>query len=329
MILRPDKSITTEPHHVWPSLTDEQWIKVETALKDLILADYSKKNNVNAGSLTQVCSLVRMSSELPWGVQHSQHWDISQWLVINQGVPKALQNVSPRLPSTHNLVSGSVPFFLSRSDWDSLSLCRMRSGTSFWVLRSHPRACNASRLQKSRNRLRQARRWQRSQPRPRMCTAMSWQSQLPHPMSRPYLAARLIGGSELSAQPTCICAWTTSTWIPTTSGSLASPTCCPRTCWRSSSASQTCEPRLLASCMAFRPQTTPRYKRLMRLLLFAPPFCYIVGWVCAEWYGSSISWWKHLFAEDPLIPFQKFSPIFTWGQCSYFTCPSYAIKRPI
>ena len=56
MILRPDKSITTEPHHVWPSLTDEQWIKVETALKDLILADYSKKNNVNAGSLTQVCS---------------------------------------------------------------------------------------------------------------------------------------------------------------------------------------------------------------------------------------------------------------------------------
>ena len=57
MILRPDKSITTEPHHVWPSLTDEQWIKVETALKDLILADYSKKNNVNAGSLTQVSFL--------------------------------------------------------------------------------------------------------------------------------------------------------------------------------------------------------------------------------------------------------------------------------
>ena len=54
MILRPDKSIHTEPHHVWPSLTDDQWVKVETALKDLILADYSKKNNVNAGSLTQV-----------------------------------------------------------------------------------------------------------------------------------------------------------------------------------------------------------------------------------------------------------------------------------
>lgn len=58
MILRPDKSIHTEPHHVWPSLTDEQWIKVETALKDLILADYSKKNNVNAGALTQASLLL-------------------------------------------------------------------------------------------------------------------------------------------------------------------------------------------------------------------------------------------------------------------------------
>ena len=28
MLLRPDKSIITEPHHVWPTLTDEQWMKV-------------------------------------------------------------------------------------------------------------------------------------------------------------------------------------------------------------------------------------------------------------------------------------------------------------
>jgi pre-mRNA-processing factor 8 len=53
MILRPDKSVVTEGHHVWPSLTDEQWIKVEVAMKDLILADYGKKNNVNVSSLTQ------------------------------------------------------------------------------------------------------------------------------------------------------------------------------------------------------------------------------------------------------------------------------------
>merc|ERR1712032_1464191 len=53
MILRPDSNVITEPHHVWPTLTDEQWIKIEISLKDLILSDYGKKNNVNVSSLTQ------------------------------------------------------------------------------------------------------------------------------------------------------------------------------------------------------------------------------------------------------------------------------------
>lgn len=52
-ILRPDKSVYTQPHHVWPTLTDELWVKVEVSLKDLILQDYGKKNNVNVASLTQ------------------------------------------------------------------------------------------------------------------------------------------------------------------------------------------------------------------------------------------------------------------------------------
>jgi hypothetical protein len=38
VILHPDKSTITEPHFVWPSLGDEEWIKVEVAMKDLILA---------------------------------------------------------------------------------------------------------------------------------------------------------------------------------------------------------------------------------------------------------------------------------------------------
>jgi len=59
MILKPDRSVVTQPHHVWPTLTDEQWIKVEVSLKDLILADYGKKNNVNVESLTQVRPLER------------------------------------------------------------------------------------------------------------------------------------------------------------------------------------------------------------------------------------------------------------------------------
>merc|ERR550517_1385172 len=53
IILKPDKTTITEPHHIWPTLTDDEWIKVEVTLKDLILADYGKKNNVNVASLTQ------------------------------------------------------------------------------------------------------------------------------------------------------------------------------------------------------------------------------------------------------------------------------------
>jgi pre-mRNA-processing factor 8 len=53
IILKPTKQTITEPHNVWPTLTDEEWIKVEVSLKDLILADYGKKNNVNVASLTQ------------------------------------------------------------------------------------------------------------------------------------------------------------------------------------------------------------------------------------------------------------------------------------
>ncbi|KAJ1967880.1 hypothetical protein IWQ62_001577, partial [Dispira parvispora] len=53
IILRPDKNVITREHHIWPSLTDEEWIKVEVALKDLILEDYGKKNNVSTASLTQ------------------------------------------------------------------------------------------------------------------------------------------------------------------------------------------------------------------------------------------------------------------------------------
>ena len=38
IILHPDKSTITEPHFVWPTLSDEEWIKVEVAMKELILA---------------------------------------------------------------------------------------------------------------------------------------------------------------------------------------------------------------------------------------------------------------------------------------------------
>ncbi|OQR97218.1 pre-mRNA-processing-splicing factor 8 [Achlya hypogyna] len=53
IILRPTATTITQDHHIWPSLADEEWLKIEVALKDLILNDYGKKNNVNVASLTQ------------------------------------------------------------------------------------------------------------------------------------------------------------------------------------------------------------------------------------------------------------------------------------
>lgn len=44
VVLKPDKTTITEAHHIWPSLSDEEWMKIENQLKDLIMADYGKKN---------------------------------------------------------------------------------------------------------------------------------------------------------------------------------------------------------------------------------------------------------------------------------------------
>ena len=52
LLLRPDKTVITKEHHIWPTISDEDWIKVEVQLRDLILNDYGKKNNVNTSSLT-------------------------------------------------------------------------------------------------------------------------------------------------------------------------------------------------------------------------------------------------------------------------------------
>ncbi|MCJ1311065.1 pre-mRNA-splicing factor 8 [Agyrium rufum] len=52
LLLRPDKTVITQDHHIWPTLDDDGWTNVELQLRDLILNDYGKKNNVNVASLT-------------------------------------------------------------------------------------------------------------------------------------------------------------------------------------------------------------------------------------------------------------------------------------
>jgi len=54
IILKSDKTTAcwTRGPHIWPTLTEEEWRRVEVSLKDMILADYGKKNNVGVVSLT-------------------------------------------------------------------------------------------------------------------------------------------------------------------------------------------------------------------------------------------------------------------------------------
>ena len=52
IILRPNINTVTQPHHIWPTFSDEEWIKVEIALRDLILQDYGRRNQVAVASLT-------------------------------------------------------------------------------------------------------------------------------------------------------------------------------------------------------------------------------------------------------------------------------------
>lgn len=53
-IMKPNKTIVTKPNHIWPTLNDDEWIKVEVELKNLVINDYAKKNNINVASLTQL-----------------------------------------------------------------------------------------------------------------------------------------------------------------------------------------------------------------------------------------------------------------------------------
>lgn len=122
IILRPDKNVITEDHHVWPTLTDEEWIKVEVSLKDLILADYGKKNNVNVASLTQ--SEIRdiilgMEIQAP-SLQRQQIAEIEQQ-ANQQSQLTAVTTKTKNIHGDEIIVTTTTNFeaqtFASKTDW--------------------------------------------------------------------------------------------------------------------------------------------------------------------------------------------------------------------
>ncbi|KAG2326430.1 hypothetical protein Bca52824_009158 [Brassica carinata] len=122
MLLKPDKSVVTEPHHIWPSLTDEQWIKVEGALRDLLLFDYAKKNNVNTSALTQseMRDIILGAEITPPSQQRQQIAEIEK----QSKEASQATSVTTRTTNVHGdelIVSTINPYeqaaFRSKTDW--------------------------------------------------------------------------------------------------------------------------------------------------------------------------------------------------------------------
>jgi pre-mRNA-processing factor 8 len=122
MLLKPDKTVVTEPHHVWPNLSDEQWIKVEIALKDLILADYAKKNNVNVGALTQseIRDIILGAEITPPSLQRQQIAEIEKQ-TKEQAQLTAVTTKTTNVHGDELIVTTTSPYeqasFGSRTDW--------------------------------------------------------------------------------------------------------------------------------------------------------------------------------------------------------------------
>lgn len=114
--------MVTQPHHVWPDLSDEQWIKVEIALKDLILGDYAKKNNVNVSALTQseIRDIILGAEITPPSLQRQQIAEIEkQGKDATQQVAVTTQGIN--VHGEELIVTTTSPYeqaaFGSKTDW--------------------------------------------------------------------------------------------------------------------------------------------------------------------------------------------------------------------
>ncbi|KAL3690748.1 hypothetical protein R1sor_004399 [Riccia sorocarpa] len=138
MLLKPDKTVITESHHIWPSLSDNQWTKVEVALRDLILSDYAYKNHVNVSALTQreIRDII-LGAEITPPSQQRQH--IAEIEKQARGASQ-LTAVTTKTTNVHGeelIVTTTSPYeqaaFGSKTDW------RMRaiSATNLYLRVNH------------------------------------------------------------------------------------------------------------------------------------------------------------------------------------------------
>lgn len=122
IILRPDVSTITEPHHIWPTLSDDEWIKVEVALRDLILQDYGKRNSVNVASLTssEIRDIILGQEIQAPSVQRQQMAEIEKSAEAAQQVTATqtkTANVHGDEITTVTTTQYEAQHFSSKSDW--------------------------------------------------------------------------------------------------------------------------------------------------------------------------------------------------------------------
>ena len=125
VILRPHKNVLTAAHHVWPTLSDDEWIVVENQLKDLILIDYGKRNNVSIGALTQseIRDIILGMEVAPISVQRQEIEQIEKSAAPNSG-NQQVTSVTTKTVNIHGeemVVSSQSPYeqatFASRTEW--------------------------------------------------------------------------------------------------------------------------------------------------------------------------------------------------------------------
>ncbi|KAF7291692.1 Pre-mrna-processing-splicing factor 8 [Mycena chlorophos] len=122
IILHPDKNTITEPHFVWPSLSDEDWIKVEVAMKELILADFGKRNSVNIASLTvsEIRDIILGQEIAAPSVQRQQMAELEK-STETQSQVTAVQTMTTNVHDDAMLVTTTTNYeqagFKSQSDW--------------------------------------------------------------------------------------------------------------------------------------------------------------------------------------------------------------------
>ena len=121
VILRPSVQTVTQPHHIWPSFTDDEWIKVEIALRDLILQDYGRRNQVAVASLTssEIRDIILGMEIASPSAQRQQMADIEQNDAQQQVTATQTRTVNVHGDEIQTVTTTQYEnqVFSSKSDW--------------------------------------------------------------------------------------------------------------------------------------------------------------------------------------------------------------------